>query len=280
MLSRTKFPWLYLVLAYGLAWLFWIPVALTGQDYQSSPLLLMLIFLGVFGPGIAGIMLTYLQGDPAQRRDFWRRMFDLRRIRSTWFLVILLFWPGMQLLALGLNQLLGGEEPVSEILQQMVAQPLSIPVVVILYLLQAGLEELGWRNYMLERLLPKWGALKSSLIVGLFHAFWHLPLFWVAGTNQIKMGLDLDFLIYVAQVFAFSIYSTWCYVGNGHSTLAVTLFHTVGNLCVDLFAVTPGSLKSNIFSLLMVLGAVILSAGWLLERREKRYEGQDRIEIS
>jgi hypothetical protein len=50
--SRPKFPWLYLVLAYGLAWALWIPVAMTGQDYQESPLLLFAVLLGVFGPGI------------------------------------------------------------------------------------------------------------------------------------------------------------------------------------------------------------------------------------
>ena len=60
--SLTKFPWLFLILAYGLSWLMWIPVALTRQDYQSSPLLLIIIFLGIFGPGMAGILLTYLQG--------------------------------------------------------------------------------------------------------------------------------------------------------------------------------------------------------------------------
>jgi len=49
---------MYLLLAYGLTWLFWIPVALTGQDYQASPVLLAVTLVGVFGPGAAGIILT------------------------------------------------------------------------------------------------------------------------------------------------------------------------------------------------------------------------------
>ena len=56
--SDSKFPWLYLLLACSLSWVFWIPVALTGQDYQSSPFLLLLVLVGVFGPGVAGIVLT------------------------------------------------------------------------------------------------------------------------------------------------------------------------------------------------------------------------------
>ena len=55
--SRVRLPWLYLVLAYAFAWVVWIPVALTGQDYQSSPLLLVTVLVGVFGPGLAGALL-------------------------------------------------------------------------------------------------------------------------------------------------------------------------------------------------------------------------------
>ena len=69
--AKLKFPWLFLLLAYGLTWVFWIPVSLTRQDYQESPLLLALVFLGVFGPGIAGIILTYYEGGQDGSRDFW-----------------------------------------------------------------------------------------------------------------------------------------------------------------------------------------------------------------
>ena len=35
--NQTKFPWLYLILSYALAWVFWIPVVLTGENYQYAP---------------------------------------------------------------------------------------------------------------------------------------------------------------------------------------------------------------------------------------------------
>lgn len=68
--SKPKFPWLYVMRAYGLTWIFWIPVALTRQDYQESPVLLAVVFLGVFGPGIAGIMMTYREQGKEGGRDF------------------------------------------------------------------------------------------------------------------------------------------------------------------------------------------------------------------
>ena len=42
---RRRFPWLYLAISYAFAWLLWIPVALTGQDYQESPVLLVLVLV-------------------------------------------------------------------------------------------------------------------------------------------------------------------------------------------------------------------------------------------
>jgi membrane protease YdiL (CAAX protease family) len=269
MLSRTKFPWFYLVLAYGLAWMFWIPVALTRQDYQSSPLLLLFVLLGVFGPGLAGIILTYIEADREKRRDYCQRILDLRRIRSRWVAVIILLWPALHILTLILNNIFNAPLPDFTFFKGLLAQPLSIPVIVVLYFVQAGLEELGWRGYMLERVLPSWGFVKSSLVVGVFHALWHLPLFWVVGTNQIKIGLGFNFMLFLTQAVAFSVFVSWCYIGNSHSTLAVMLFHFTGNLCNDLFTFVPGTLKYQLQTLLMVLGAVVICVGWIRRTRER-----------
>lgn len=261
--TRTKLPWLYLLLAYGLAWIFWIPVAITGQDYQASPLLLVLVLIGVFGPGLAGIVLTYVEGGRTAGRDFWRRMFDFRRIRPVWYLVILSLWPALHLLSILFSRLSGEVLPASALLQEIAAQPLSLLAILLLYTLQAGLEELGWRGYMLERLQKSMGLAKSSLVIGLFHTLWHLPLFWMVGTNQIKMGFGLDFVFYVIFVFATAVYSTWCYMDNGHSTLAVTLLHTMGNLSIDIFAADPQTLKYRFNVIFMAIGALFLLTYWI-----------------
>lgn len=257
---KPKFPWLYLVLAYALAWVPWIPVALTGQDYQSSPILVAVVLLGVFGPGIAGITLTYREQGKTGAYDFWQRVFDFRRIRPEWYALIVLLVPTIHILAIVINNLLGGIAPAFEFVRKITEQPLGVPVVVILYLIQAGLEELGWRGYMLDRVQAIWKPLGASLIVGIFHAFWHLPLFWVAGTNQIKMGLGSDFLLFVAFVVASSIYSTWCYNANRRSTLAVILLHTIGNLSLDTFMLPETG--SRIFNLLFVFGGVVIATVW------------------
>jgi membrane protease YdiL (CAAX protease family) len=260
--TKSKFPWLYLLIAYGLAWIFWIPVVLTRQDYQKSPLLLALVLIGTFGPGIAGIILVYRQFDKDGRKDYWRRVFDLHRISFNWYALIFLLYPAMHLISITLNSWMGGSPPQFEFIKEAIAMPIGIPVVVILYLLQASLEELGWRGYMLDRLQAFWKPLTASLVLGIFHAFWHLPMFWVVGTNQSRWLNIPDFTLFIAFVLASSIYTTWCYNDNQRSILAAVLLHTMGNLSLDTFMLSGEG--ENIFNVVFILGSAIVAIAWML----------------
>ena len=266
--EKTNFPWLYIFLAYGIAWFFWIPVIFTEKDYQNSPVILLLVLAGVFGPGLAGIFLTYVEKGKEGGRDFWQRMFDFTRVQPIWYVIIILLWPLLHISAIILSGFLGGIAPDYEFVKQTVSQPLSIPVVIFLYFIQAGLEEIGWRGYFLERVQGYMGLTKSSLIIGVLHTFWHIPLFFVVGTNQIQMGFGIDFAFYVTFVIASSIYTTWCYIGNKHSTLAATLLHCTGNLSFDIFATAPETLKHRIYIVLMALGAFIIMLNWLKNKSQ------------
>jgi len=268
MKTKPQFPWLFLFLAYGLTWLLWIPVALTRQDYQASPLLLAVVFLGVFGPGIAGIIMTYREQGKEGGRDFWRRVFDFRRISLKWYLLILLIYPILHLIAITINHWLGGAPPEFVFIKESMAMPIGILAVVILYLLQSALEELGWRGYMLDRLQAIWNPVKASLVLGVIHALWHLPLFWMVGTNQSRYLSGVEFTLFVVFVVAGSFYNTWCYNDNNRSTLAVILLHTVANLSLDTFILAGRG--EYIFKIVTALTAVVIAIAWMLPSWKQR----------
>ncbi len=259
-ISKHDFPWRYVIISYGLAWLIWIPIALTGQNYQQSPLLLILMFLGVFAPGIAGIILTYREQGLEGRRDYWRRVFDFRRISFKWYMLIILISPALHLLAVAITEMLGGSPPDFAFIRENMSAPTSILMLVILYLLQAGLEELGWRGYMLDRLQEHWKPLTASLMLGVVHTFWHLPTFWIIATNQSNWKYGLEPLAFIGFVVSGSIYSTWCYNNNRRSILATILLHAAGNLASAIFAMTgPGK---HIFTMLLTLSAMVIAIAW------------------
>ena len=271
--KTVHFPWRYVVLAYLLAWIFWIPVILTRQDYQSSSLLIAIVLLGVFGPGIAGIVLTYVDGGKAAGRDFWQRVFDYKRIEPLWYLAIFAIWPLINLLAVGINLLLGGEPPDFTFLRENATQPLGLVVVLLLYLIQAGLEELGWRGYMLDRMQIYWRPLWAALVVGIVHAFWHLPLFWMEGTNQKAYGFGINFIVFVLVVLASSIYETWIYNKNYRSTLAAILLHWWGNFKPGCFNV-PGTGQLRIYQGIMIAGAIVVAVVWLGKNKAPNFRNK------
>ena len=205
-------------------------------------------------------MLVHLREDKAARRDFWTRALDPRRIRPIWYLIVVLLWPLLHVVAIVVHALLGGPPSDFALVRQLLAHPVGLLLVPILYFIQAGLEELGWRGYMLDRLQAMWDPLPASLVLGICHALWHLPLFWVMGTNQIELGFGPDFLLFVASGLAASIYFTWCYNYNRRSVLAVTLLHFTVNLSLDLFTV-PGP-QFRIYQLLHIAVAVVIAAVW------------------
>jgi membrane protease YdiL (CAAX protease family) len=78
---------------------------------------------------------------------------------------------------------------------------------------QAG-EEIGWRGYALPRLAARVGFARASLVLGVFWACWHLPLFFVPALNQYGQSFPL----FMLGNIALSVAMTWLYV-----TLADTL---------------------------------------------------------
>jgi membrane protease YdiL (CAAX protease family) len=254
--SQQKIPWGFLLVSFAFSWSIWIPVAVTGRDYQSSPYLLAAVLVGAFGPGLAAIVFVYLSRDLKQINDFRLRVFDFRRIRPGWILIILTLWPVLHTLSIAITKLLGGNIPESPFLEEILQQPSTIPLVLFLYFIQATIEEIGWRGYLQEKLTDPYGPGPSSVMVGLIHAIWHLPLFWVVGTNQIKMGFGMDFWIFIIFVVSTSVYTAWIYLGNRNSILAAALLHTTGNLSFDAFSYAPGTIKHHIYVILMVFGAI------------------------
>jgi len=61
----------------------------------------------IIRPAIAEIILIFRTHDKEEWRDYWQRVFDIRRIGKRWFLVILLTFPVLNILALLLSVLAG-----------------------------------------------------------------------------------------------------------------------------------------------------------------------------
>jgi uncharacterized protein len=237
---------LFYLVTLALTWVVWVPravgvpVGVVGQLWTWIPAVV----------AVACAALLYGRGGVA---DLGRRLV-LWRVRWWWYLVVLVGPLAFSLIAAGIAMLLG--EPWTAVRPS--ALTLLIPALALTFLLLVisdGLgEELGWRGFLLPRLLSRYRAVPASLILGFGWWLWHLPLIWTAGAAM--EGQPLWLLL--ADLMAKSLIFTYVFLGTRGSVFIAILLHATTNL----FAVSPvmstnGDLTLPLVALLLKIALAV-----------------------
>ena len=218
---------LYLVMAFGITWVCWWPLAFLvplGSGAFSNPTFSTLYIVGGLGPTLAALLavaLTPREGSLAAYGASLTRW----RVPPAWYAAAFLLPP---ILAFTLDLLaarFGAQTPSFPAFRDLS----RIPLIFLTMILGGGLEELGWRGVaqpMLERRLSR---LASAAIVGIAWALWHLPLFFIHGVSQ----YGANFQLFAADVLGNAFLLAWIYGGTG-SILVCVLFHAASNTSATL----------------------------------------------
>ncbi len=257
--SPPAILWFFVVAVFGWSWLFWIVAAGLDASVQM-PLGMALLLVGLLGPFLGGIGFACLTLSAAERREYWLRLVDPRRIGAKWYLVILFFVPALMALAVAFDFLWAGGGGVALIKAKVMpfraAPSTLVPFLLSIFVKGPLLEEPGWRGYALVQLQARWNALRSSLILGMIWALYHLPLFFMPGSFHHSWGVMLAwFWLFGAQVVCMTIVMTWIFNNTRRSTLGAILFHFVANIAATLGNVTAGT---NFFATMLWIAATVL----------------------
>jgi hypothetical protein len=206
---------------------------------------------GTFAPAIVAL---WLGG-----RSLIDRIF-IFEVRWRWYAFAALYVAAMKLAAALVFRLSTGTWPAIE------AGPwfLFVAAMLVWTPFQAG-EEIGWRGYALPRLTARLGLGGASVVLGLIWGVWHLPLFFIAGTDT--TGQSLPF--FVLGVSTISVALAWLYARTGGSLLLVMLMHAASNNTPHFIpAATPGSVWAVAAAPVQWLTVLFLliGAGYLLVR--------------
>lgn len=129
-------------------------------------------------------------------------------------------------------------------------------------LIIGGLEEAGWMTALQPQLDRRWGFLVSSLAVGTIWLLWHLPLFFIPGTNH-ESGV-INFWMFAVQIMAFRfLYGAVLAVSAQNAVFLCVLFHTMFNAASFTAGVPPttwaGTITANAAVVALAVGAVFFS---------------------
>jgi membrane protease YdiL (CAAX protease family) len=257
---------LFSLLCLVIAWAIWIPQAVTKLSNPQtsfaggSPLNL----LAVWAPALSAILLSRVKQGKAGLQALFH---PIRRWRVgiQWYLFILLYPAAIWFLARAIDAVLGRAfEFTIPILTFFPPEQAHMVAVALVFAFPNTLgEELGWRGFALPRLQTKYNALVSSIMLGLFWAVWHIPM-WIA--NDV-MGLDL--LISVVTITTYAIIFTWVYNNTGGSVLLAWLFHASMTI-TQYFLQIPLTLTDDILRWGVAILVVIIAGSTHLSRKQER----------
>jgi len=118
-------------------------------------------------------------------------------------------------------------------------------------------EELGWRGFALPRLLERLPPLAASIRLGLVHAAWHLPLFFIPNMPQAHVSLPW----FAVGVVAIAVFDTALYLRSDSNLLLAILVHLLANVCGGV-ALDSRALN-DFFATEGVAAALVVAAGGL-----------------
>ncbi len=101
-------------------------------------------------------------------------------------------------------------------------------------LIIGGLEEAGWMYILQPNLNKKYGYILSSIYTGIIWILWHIPLFFILGTNH-GDGL-INFWMFNVQLMSFRFFNGAIYKISGKGPVFMcVLFHTMFNAASPIF---------------------------------------------
>lgn len=253
----------YVVLAYALAWAWWLPLVFSGATVVGGrgwPTDLP----GLLAPALSAVVVTAAVSGRVGLLELWGRV-TRWNIPWKWYALVAATagLGGVGLLAMAAT---GRPLPTWDQAAAYTGTPMwGLPAVFALVLVVNGFgEEIGWRGFAAERLLTRHSLLSTALLVALVWGGWHLPLFFLV---QSFRDLGLTAIGWAIGLTCGSIVLTWMYQRGRHSILLAALWHTTYNFTSATTA-THGLIAAlSSTAVMLVAVAVVLGA-----RRKHGYE--------
>ena len=207
----------FLLITFAITWgilslFIFLPVQMSsvfGELTGQHPL----FYLCVYAPAIAAFAIVGYFGGYRGLKGFLSRLF-LWRCSAGWYVFLIIGIP-LIFYAGGLMKGSLFKEPFSFASFRSFCTPLLFAAI------KGPVEEFGWRGFALPILQKKLAPLWAALILGIIWGFWHLPAFFLSGTQQ----SEWSFLAFLLGCIAISVIATRLFNASRGSILLPAIFH-------------------------------------------------------
>lgn len=131
-------------------------------------------------------------------------------------------------------------------------------------LVVGGMEETGWRYILQEAFNKKYGFAVSAVITGLVWYIWHLPLFWIPGTQQYE---TFHMLMYALFVLGFAFLLGAIYTISDNVFLCI-LCHAMINAGLEV-VISPHTWTGTLVVTAVMMGLSLVLVAAVGKRRQQ-----------
>lgn len=237
--SYTYKPHYFFLITFIATFSLWFAGAYFSFQGENNGLYMLLMLPGLMAPFLISLVMILLSKNADVKKDFLNRLINPRLIQLKTLPVFVFLMPLSVLLSVALSLPFGGS-----LLQFQFSEGFSfssgfVPVLLIL-LLAASFEELGWRGYAFDSLQSRYTYFTASLLFSILWSLWHFPLLFVKDSYQYEIFHEnvwfaVNFFI---SIIPMGIIISWICIKNRKSILAAILFHFIINISQEILNIT------------------------------------------
>jgi membrane protease YdiL (CAAX protease family) len=228
----------FLALTFSITWLCWGSIIIANQFAlltYGTPISMVLFIIGGNGTPIASYILLKKWGEIDGFKSFLKRYFAFKTSISHYALILLFL-----AIHFIIPILLASANREKAIYYGILLIPMMI--------IGGGLEEIGWRGILQPYLETFFSFSKSTIIVAIIWAIWHLPLWFILGTSQ----ATTNFLMFGVAVLGMS-FTLAAIRKITNNIFMCILFHSSINSFLNVFM-----LQQNLSTILTTIVEIIL----------------------
>jgi hypothetical protein len=252
---------LYLGIAFGFAWLFWLASWMMATGRLASPYLpslFIMLVIGSFSPFVGAAVCTFVEGGFRRTLAYFGGAF---RLKMGWFVFLVSFFLS-PLICIVAAQIYAWQTHTPLVFQMTWAE-FPQAYLFLFFLGGAVGEEFGW-SYLSDKLDERLPIGWATLLLGVIWSCWHIPLFFI-----VYPGLSqhfTPFYIFLISTTSLRFLLSWTYHRSGRNILSNIIFHNASNLGISIVTIAPAMAETHHDRLWYVaILTVICAAGfWLI----------------
>ncbi|HON78307.1 MAG TPA: MmRce1 family CPBP family CAAX prenyl protease [Spirochaetota bacterium] len=239
-------------------YMLWFAGAYTSFQGDRGGLYMLFMLPGLMAPFLISLFIIFRSGNADLKRDFLNRLINPGLMRLTMVPVFFLLMPAAVLVSIALSIPFGGSLSQFQLAEGFSFSMGFVPVLLLL-LMAAAFEELGWRGYAFDSLQSRYTLFTASIIFSILWSLWHFPLIFVKNSYQYEIiNQNVWYAVnFFAGIIPMGVIISWVCVKNRKSVIAAVLFHFIINISQEVLAMTQFS-KCIETAVLTVIAALIV----------------------